>query len=49
MTPLLRTASWTWGVMFTKAIFEGMLKVRYSVNDFMVRTPREGGAATGAA
>ena len=30
-TPLLRTASSTCGVMFTKAIFEGMLNVRYSV------------------
>src|SRR5262245_37823620 len=34
-TPLLRTASSTCGVMFTKAIFEGMLNVRYSVCDFM--------------
>ena len=34
-TPLLRTASSTCGVMFTKAIFEGMLNVRYSVWDFM--------------
>ena len=36
MTPLLRTASSTCGVMFTKAIFEGMLNVRYSVCDFML-------------
>src|SRR5215469_18026229 len=36
VTPLLRTASSTCGVMFTKAIFEGMLKVRCSVCDFML-------------
>lgn len=34
-TPLLRSASSTCGVMFTNAIFEGMLRVRYSVCAFM--------------
>src|SRR5262245_21333343 len=34
-TPLLRTAASTSGVTFLKAILEGMLKVRYSVWDFM--------------
>src|SRR5262245_56048385 len=35
MTPLFLTASATCGVMFTKAIFEAMLNVRYSVWDFI--------------
>src|SRR5438874_1772211 len=36
MTPLLRTTSSTCGVMFTNAIFDGMLNVRYSVKDFIL-------------
>jgi len=40
MTPLLRIAASTCGVMFTKAIFEGMLKVKYSVYDFILKIPR---------
>src|SRR5438270_174427 len=36
MTPLLRMISSTCGVMFTNAIFDGMLNVRYSVKDFIV-------------
>ena len=37
MTPLLRTAASTCGVMFSKPMRAGMLKVRYSVCDFMAR------------
>ena len=37
MTPLLRTAASTFGVMFSKPTRAGMLKVRYSVCDFMAR------------
>src|SRR5271157_1701935 len=35
-TPLLRTISWIFGVMLRKSIRAGMLKVRYSVCDFMM-------------
>src|SRR5438874_1797956 len=35
-TPLLRITSSTCGVMFTNAIFDGMLNVRYSVKDLIV-------------
>src|ERR1700687_5114001 len=41
-TPLLRTICSTCGVMFSKAILDGMLNVRYSVNDFMATPSRDG-------
>src|SRR5918996_73404 len=37
LTPLLLTAASTLGVMFSKPTRAGMLKVRYSVWDFMAR------------
>ena len=42
LTPLLRTAASTFGVMFSKPMRAGMLKVRYSVCDFIwpENTPR---------
>ena len=42
LTPLLRTAASTFGVMFSKPTRAGMLKVRYSVCDFIwpENTPR---------
>src|SRR5262249_54679254 len=41
VTPLLRTASATCGVMLTNAILEGTLSVRYSVWDFMRSSCRQ--------
>src|SRR5579871_3413298 len=38
-TPLFRIAASTCGVKLTKAIFDGMFSVRYSVWDFMNGSP----------